>query len=94
LRIKKTPYVVNWEENRQAEIKELTGRGILPVAHDAEQHPEDDEILENIVPYLMGIAAAQINKVMPARDIVNEVVNEAAVRLMAGTRAIVTKPKL
>ncbi|KAL2812332.1 2-nitropropane dioxygenase [Aspergillus granulosus] len=94
LRIKKTPYVLNWEENRQAEIKELTGRGILPVAHDAEQHPEDDEILENIVPYLMGVAAAQIDKVMPARDIVNEVVNEAAVRLMAGTHAVITKPKL
>ncbi|KAJ0423299.1 2-nitropropane dioxygenase [Aspergillus carlsbadensis] len=94
LRIKKTPYVVNWEENRQAEIRELTGRGILPVAHDAEQHPDDDEILENIVPYLMGIAAAQIDKVMPAREIVNEVVNEAAARLMAGSRAIVTKPKL
>ncbi|QMW48311.1 hypothetical protein G4B11_011829 [Aspergillus flavus] len=94
LRIKKTAYVLNWEENRQAEIKELTGRGILPVAHDAEQHPEDDEILDNIVPYLIGVAAAQIDSVMPARDIVNEVVNEAAARLIAGTQALVTKPKL
>lgn len=41
---------MNWEENRQAEIKELTGRGIIPVGM---------EDIENR-PHLMGQVAAMV----------------------------------
>ncbi|KAG5340393.1 hypothetical protein C0989_001811 [Termitomyces sp. Mn162] len=40
LRVRKTPYVQDWEENRQAEIKELTSKGIIPHIHELEKHPE------------------------------------------------------
>ncbi|KAF7356441.1 putative nitronate monooxygenase [Mycena venus] len=38
--VKRTPYVKDWNTNRQAEIKELTSKGILPHYHELEQHPE------------------------------------------------------
>jgi len=40
LRVFKTPYVLDWEENRQKEIKELTGKGVIPAEHDVAEHPE------------------------------------------------------
>lgn len=40
LRVRKTPYVADWEENRREEIKELTSKGIIPNEHEMEKHPE------------------------------------------------------
>ena len=37
LRVRNNPYIQNWEENRQAEIKELTEKGIIPVESDFEK---------------------------------------------------------
>lgn len=37
LRVRKNPYIENWENERQAEIKELTAKGILPYEHDLEK---------------------------------------------------------
>ncbi|KUI69098.1 putative nitronate monooxygenase [Cytospora mali] len=34
LRVRKNPYIVNWETERQAEIKELTSKGTLPYERD------------------------------------------------------------
>merc|ERR1712139_711931 len=36
-RVYKTPYVCNWEQKRQGEIADLTGRGIIPYAWDQKQ---------------------------------------------------------
>ncbi len=55
LRVLNTPYVQDWEKNRQAEIKELTSKGIIPVEHDLEKHAEKS--LE-ARPWLMGKVAA------------------------------------
>jgi NAD(P)H-dependent flavin oxidoreductase YrpB (nitropropane dioxygenase family) len=32
LRVRANEYINNWENNRQAEIKELTGKGVIPVS--------------------------------------------------------------
>lgn len=40
LRVFKTPYVADWEENRREEIKTLTSKGIIPNEHEMEKHPE------------------------------------------------------
>lgn len=32
LRVRSTKYIRDWEENRQAEVKALTGKGIIPVS--------------------------------------------------------------
>lgn len=37
LRVRKNPYIVNWETERQQEIKELTGKGILPYESDLDK---------------------------------------------------------
>ncbi|KAI1468686.1 NPD-domain-containing protein [Daldinia caldariorum] len=37
LRVRKNPYIENWENERQAEIKELTAKGILPYEYDLEK---------------------------------------------------------
>lgn len=34
LRVRNNPYIRNWEENRQAEIKTLTDKGVIPVCAD------------------------------------------------------------
>lgn len=46
LRVRTNSYIANWEENRAAEIKELTGKGIIPVEHDFETLGDDldDEV--------------------------------------------------
>jgi NAD(P)H-dependent flavin oxidoreductase YrpB (nitropropane dioxygenase family) len=37
LRVLKNDYVVDWEENRREEIKDLTSQGILPALHDMDK---------------------------------------------------------
>lgn len=37
LRVRKNPYIVNWEEERQDEIKELTSQGKLPFESDLDK---------------------------------------------------------
>ncbi|KAF9884684.1 hypothetical protein FE257_001377 [Aspergillus nanangensis] len=81
LRVRNNAYITNWEESRKHEIKDLTSRGILPTQYDADQHPDDEEILDNLHPFLMGKAAASIRQIIPAKEIVDELVSEAAQRL-------------
>jgi hypothetical protein len=94
LRIRKTPYILNWEEKRQHEIKALTDQGILPVQHDADEHPDDEEVLENLHPFLMGIVAGVVNQKSSAREIVDEFVDVAAERLRSGSVSLVNESKL
>ncbi|KAL1841974.1 hypothetical protein VTJ49DRAFT_6217 [Mycothermus thermophilus] len=37
MRVRKNPYIVNWEEERQQEIKELTSRGKIPYEADLDR---------------------------------------------------------
>ncbi|KAF9269204.1 2-nitropropane dioxygenase [Marasmius fiardii PR-910] len=89
LRVRKTPYIENWENNRQAEIKELTSKGILPVHDDVEKHPEKSMEAR---PWLMGSVAAMINDVPPAKDIIDNMVNEAADLLQKGSQLVKIGP--
>jgi len=78
LRVKKNDYILDWEENRQNEIRELTGKGILPAAWQAEQDEKDgvehdfNATMDRINPMLMGQAAGAITEVLPAKDIMEE----------------------
>ena len=40
LQVRKTDYVKDWEENRQDEIRALTGQGKLPHEEELAKHPE------------------------------------------------------
>jgi NAD(P)H-dependent flavin oxidoreductase YrpB (nitropropane dioxygenase family) len=96
LRVRTNPYIQNWEENRSQEIKELTGKGILPVEYDLEKLGDDldDETMDNARPFLMGKVAAVVEERKSARAIVDEFVGGAVKWLQKGNSFIVSKSKL
>jgi len=86
LRVLKNSYIMNWEENRQEDIKRLTSQGIIPAEQDMEdieKSGEDvpEEVFDNARPWLMGKVAAVINEIQPARKIVEDMVTEAIEQL-------------
>lgn len=54
----KTPYIVDWEENRHKEIQELTSQGVVPHIRELEKRPE---ISVATRPFLMGRVVAVIH---------------------------------
>jgi NAD(P)H-dependent flavin oxidoreductase YrpB (nitropropane dioxygenase family) len=90
LRVRKNPYILNWEENRADEIKQLTAKGIIPVEHDFENLPDDvdDDTLDNARPFLMGKVAAVVNEKKSAKAIVDELVTDAAALLKKGNQMV------
>ena len=96
LRVRKNPYIEKWEEERQAEIKDLTAKGVIPVEHDLERLGDDidDDTMDNARPFLMGKAAAVVNERKSAKEIVDEMVNDAVEWINKGSTSIVAKSKL
>jgi len=83
MRVLRTPFNADWEENRQTEIRDLQSRGIIPVKNYEEKVkkgelpvPSSDLILQ-IRPWLMGQAAGAIPDVKPAAEIMKEMVQGA-----------------
>ncbi|KAH8108322.1 2-nitropropane dioxygenase [Phellopilus nigrolimitatus] len=91
LRVRRTPYVEDWENNRQEEIKDLTSKGIIPYEHELEKHPEKSLQART---WLIGRVAAQIHEVLPAKTIVENMVTEAAEQLQKGASYNSAKAKL
>ena len=77
--------------NRQAEIKELTSKGVLPIEHDLKEHPEKS--LEARA-WLIGRVAALIDEVLPAKVIVDNMVNDAVKIMQANAARVSVKAKL
>ena len=79
-------------KNRQEEIRELTAKGILPRDHDVAQHPEKSLEARG---WLLGQVAALIDDVLPAREIVENMVRDAAAILRRNSaRVTAARPKL
>ncbi|TRM68011.1 2-nitropropane dioxygenase [Schizophyllum amplum] len=64
LRLYKTPYVEDWEMNRQDEIRKLLSQGVIPYNKDVDERPQ---ISVEARPWFMGLAAALIEDVLPAK---------------------------
>nr|POE87830.1 putative nitronate monooxygenase [Quercus suber] len=96
LRVRNNPYINNWEVNRQNEIKELTGKGIIPVEHDFEKLGDDidDDTMDQARPFLMGKAAAVTNERKSAKAIIDEMVSGAVDAISASSSAVIGKSKL
>ena len=77
--------------NRQAEIKELTSKGIVPHEHELEKHPEKSLAGRS---FLIGRVAALIHDVLPAKDIVENMVNDAANIITENAAKISVRAKL
>lgn len=71
LRVRRTDFIDDWEDNKQSEIKKLTSQGQVPVPYETTDHR----------PYLMGVVSAVINDVKPAKEIMDEMIDEAAAQL-------------
>lgn len=78
MRVRKTPYVMEWEEKRQEEMKDLLAKGIIPAEQDIEEHPERSGESRR---WLLGKVAGLIHEIIPARQIVESMVNDAVERL-------------
>lgn len=96
LRVRKNPYIDNWETNRAAEIQDLTAKGVIPVEHDLERMGDDidDDTMDNARPFLMGKASAVVNERKSAKEIVDEMVQGAVDEIRKSNAAIVSKSKL
>jgi NAD(P)H-dependent flavin oxidoreductase YrpB (nitropropane dioxygenase family) len=77
LRVRYNDYIKDWH-NREDEIKKLTDAGIVPLAKDMDDGKDVD------IPFLMGQVAGVIQEIKPAREIVNEMVQEAVDMLRVG----------
>jgi len=89
MRVKKNPYIMDWEENRTEEMKKCLVSGHLPYTAD-EGKPGAAKLLETSKPWLMGAVAGSIKEVKPAATIVQEMM-EGAVRALRSNVALVSK---
>ena len=87
LRVRMNDYVKKWEDQPE-KIRELTDKGIVPLAHDMENDVEVE------IPFLMGQVAAIIRDVKPARQIVEDMVREAVGQLRLGSSYLEGRSKL
>jgi len=91
LRVRKNAYIESWE-SRPDDIKELVGKGIIPVVHDLEEREKkgdiDEETEMNARPYLMGQVAAAINDVQPAKVIIDSMMEEAVQQIKRSSSLI------
>lgn len=84
MRIIGNPVSDDWEQNKQSQIKELTSQGIIPVYKQFDdiksgkdkQFTEKDMMMNS--PLLCGAAAGAIDEVLPAKQIIDDMVNGAA----------------
>ena len=48
LRALSNPYLKDWEQNRQAEIKELTEKGIVPLEYELDRLHKEGKLTDEI----------------------------------------------
>lgn len=78
LRVRRNGYIAEWEGKGEV-IKGLVERGVVPMEHDMDEDRDVD------LPYLMGVVAASVNDIKPAKDIIDGMVAEAVECLRVGS---------
>jgi NAD(P)H-dependent flavin oxidoreductase YrpB (nitropropane dioxygenase family) len=86
MRVLKNPYILDWEENKSPQIRELTSKGIIPAIQELEERSKTKEgippgVFLNARPLLMGQVAGAITDIRPAKEIIDEMVQEAVTTL-------------
>jgi len=99
MRCLRNDYISLWENDRSGEIKELTSKGIIPAYFDVEERARkgielDPSLLTTYRPMLMGQCAGAITEILPAADIINEIIRDALVALQQSTNFITPASKL
>jgi len=70
LRVKRNAYIDSWEVDRPEEVKRLCDSGVVPLQKDMDEDKDFD------IPFLMGQVAGVIERVQPAKEILEEMVTE------------------
>jgi len=86
LRVKYNDYINDWHQ-REAEMKQLLDKGVVPLAKDMDDGKDVD------IPFLMGQVAGVIQDIKPAKQIVDEMVSEAVHMLKLGQTFIEAAPR-
>lgn len=87
LRVRMNDYVAKWEAQPE-KIKELTEKGVVPMAYDLEQQESEVDM-----PFLMGQVSGIIRDIKPAKDIVEEMASQAVEMLRLGGTYIEAAPR-
>ena len=82
LRVRMNDYVKSWEVDRPEEVKRLCESGVVPLQHDMDNDKDVD------IPFLMGQVAGYIDKVQPAKEIMQEMVAEC-VEVLQGQQSYI-----
>eukprot|EP00924_Labyrinthula_sp_SR-Ha-C_P006625 maker-scaffold_29-snap-gene-0.50-mRNA-1 protein AED:0.00 eAED:0.00 QI:267/1/1/1/1/1/2/339/356 len=95
LRILNNDWVNDWEKNRQHEIRDLTGKGIIPAIdfQRKKQESGEDWSFEDqlkLSPLLMGKCAGAVSEIKPAKEIMEEMVS-TAVAIIKKNSSLVSK---
>jgi len=70
LRVRMNDYIKSWEVDRPEEVKKLCESGVVPLQQDMDNDKDVD------IPFLMGQVAGFIDKIQPAKEIMQEMVSE------------------
>ena len=84
LRVRRNQYIAAWEQKGER-VKGLTGQGIVPMMKDLDDGKDVD------LPFLMGQVSAVIKDIKPAKEIVEDMVTDAAKMLNIGQAYIDTQ---
>jgi len=98
LRIIKNKYSTDWADNRSKECREICASGKLPFEHDLAQREKDGVPIEGkdyieAMPLLCGAVAGAIDEVLPAKAILDEMVEGAALILQRNAALVVGAPR-
>ena len=96
LRIIKNKYSEDWEQNRAKEVREITASGRLPYEVDFELREQEGRPVQGkewieAMPLLCGAVCGAIDDVLPAKAIVDEMV-EGAANILQDNAALVCHP--
>eukprot|EP00462_Mataza_sp_D1_P020701 CAMPEP_0175137760 /NCGR_PEP_ID=MMETSP0087-20121206/9984_1 /TAXON_ID=136419 /ORGANISM="Unknown Unknown, Strain D1" /LENGTH=338 /DNA_ID=CAMNT_0016420611 /DNA_START=100 /DNA_END=1116 /DNA_ORIENTATION=+ len=83
MRVIKSPFIMDWNDNKQALIRELTAKGVLPIVHFQQEVQKSGEEVSlekqlEIMPLLCGAVAGRIDSIKSAQEIVDEMVTGAS----------------
>ena len=87
LRVKMNSYIKGWEEKAE-DIKDLVDKGVIPMVKDMDEGKDVD------IPFLMGQVAGNIAEIKPAREIVENMVQEAVQAIQLGNSFLNSGSKL
>lgn len=85
-RVARNPYLSGWDE-RQDEVKELTGKGVVPWAMEFRA---EKATMSDFVTQIMGQAAGGVTEIRPAGEIVESFVAEA-VEILQRSPSLIAK---